>query len=99
MQTEGPRQAGRWCAGQEGPSDRCVRAFPEIQSKRQERKRRSTANPAYSGLLETEVRPRCHPGPRPGPRPPCRGGGEVRPRRRRGPGLAAASPHPVFRIR
>ncbi|XP_006917395.1 PHD finger protein 21B isoform X1 [Pteropus alecto] len=26
----------------------------EIQSKRQERKRRSTANPAYSGLLETE---------------------------------------------
>lgn len=29
----------------------------EIQSKRQERKRRSTANPAYSGLLETEVRP------------------------------------------
>lgn len=27
----------------------------EIQSKRQERKRRSTANPAYSGLLETEV--------------------------------------------
>ncbi|XP_010157306.1 PREDICTED: PHD finger protein 21B, partial [Eurypyga helias] len=25
-----------------------------IQSKRQERKRRSTANPAYSGLLETE---------------------------------------------
>uniref|UniRef100_G1KRG8 PHD finger protein 21B n=1 Tax=Anolis carolinensis TaxID=28377 RepID=G1KRG8_ANOCA len=28
----------------------------EIQSKRQERKRRSTANPAYSGLLETEKR-------------------------------------------
>uniref|UniRef100_A0A2K6SWZ2 PHD finger protein 21B n=1 Tax=Saimiri boliviensis boliviensis TaxID=39432 RepID=A0A2K6SWZ2_SAIBB len=26
----------------------------EIQNKRQERKRRSTANPAYSGLLETE---------------------------------------------
>ncbi|KAM7115435.1 PHD finger protein 21B isoform 2-T2 [Molossus nigricans] len=26
----------------------------ELQSKRQERKRRSTANPAYSGLLETE---------------------------------------------
>lgn len=26
----------------------------EIQSKRQERKRRSTANPAYSGFLETE---------------------------------------------
>lgn len=30
-------------------------AFLEIQSKRQERKRRSTANPAYSGFLETEV--------------------------------------------
>uniref|UniRef100_A0A670XX85 PHD finger protein 21B n=1 Tax=Pseudonaja textilis TaxID=8673 RepID=A0A670XX85_PSETE len=30
----------------------------EIQSKRQERKRRSTANPAYSGLLETEKRKR-----------------------------------------
>ncbi len=27
----------------------------EIQSKRQERKRRSTANPAYSGLFEPEV--------------------------------------------
>lgn len=46
--------------GQEGSSNRCVCAFPEIQSKRQERKRRSTANPAYSGLLETEVRP-CPP--------------------------------------
>ncbi|XP_058424141.1 PHD finger protein 21B isoform X2 [Diceros bicornis minor] len=33
----------------------------EIQSKRQERKRRSTANPAYSGLLETE-RKRLAPG-------------------------------------
>ncbi|XP_049627472.1 PHD finger protein 21B [Suncus etruscus] len=30
----------------------------EIQNKRQERKRRSTANPAYSGLPETEVGPR-----------------------------------------
>ncbi|CAF91487.1 unnamed protein product, partial [Tetraodon nigroviridis] len=30
----------------------------EIQTKRQERKRRSTANPAYSGLLEPEVSPR-----------------------------------------
>lgn len=29
---------------------------PEIQTKRQERKRRSTANPAYSGLFEPEVR-------------------------------------------
>jgi len=28
----------------------------EIQTKRQERKRRSTANPAYSGLFEPEVR-------------------------------------------
>lgn len=27
----------------------------EIQTKRQERKRRSTANPAYSGLFEPEV--------------------------------------------
>nr|XP_004610804.1 unnamed protein product [Sorex araneus] len=33
----------------------------EIQSRRQERKRRSTANPAYSGLLETE-RKRLAPG-------------------------------------
>lgn len=49
--------------------------LPEIQSKRQERKRRSTANPAYSGLLETEVRPPalcCGEG-LPGwpPSPPC----------------------------
>lgn len=28
----------------------------EIQTKRQERKRRSTANPAYSGMFEPEVR-------------------------------------------
>lgn len=28
----------------------------EIQLKRQERKRRTTANPAYSGLFEPEVR-------------------------------------------
>lgn len=41
--------------GQEDASNCCVCAFPEIQSRRQERKRRSTANPAYSGLLETEV--------------------------------------------
>lgn len=78
MQTERPRgRRGRWCPGQEGSSDRCVCAFPEIQSKRQERKRRSTANPAYSGLLETEVRPRHRWGPGAGgwslrrlPRPP-----------------------------
>ncbi|XP_023590287.1 PHD finger protein 21B [Trichechus manatus latirostris] len=38
---------GREALGQEGGH--------EIQSKRQERKRRSTANPAYSGLLETEA--------------------------------------------
>lgn len=30
--------------------------WAEIQTKRQERKRRSTANPAYSGLFEPEVR-------------------------------------------
>lgn len=30
--------------------------WTEIQMKRQERKRRSTANPAYSGLFEPEVR-------------------------------------------
>lgn len=41
---------------QEASSNRGICAFSEIQSKRQERKRRSTANPAYSGLLETEVR-------------------------------------------
>uniref|UniRef100_A0A4X2M206 PHD finger protein 21B n=1 Tax=Vombatus ursinus TaxID=29139 RepID=A0A4X2M206_VOMUR len=42
---------------QENPEVRwalSISALPEIQSKRQERKRRSTANPAYSGLLETE---------------------------------------------
>lgn len=32
----------------------------EIQQKRQERKRRSTANPAYSGLFEPEVGPSPH---------------------------------------
>lgn len=33
--------------------------FAEIQSKRQERKRRTTANPVYSGaVFEPEVRPR-----------------------------------------
>ncbi|XP_019507228.1 PREDICTED: PHD finger protein 21B [Hipposideros armiger] len=36
----------------------------EIQSKRQERKRRSTANPAYSGLLEPEA---CCPATEPQP--------------------------------
>lgn len=46
----------------EGSGDCCVCAFAEIQSKRQERKRRSTANPAYSGLLETEVSPAALPG-------------------------------------
>lgn len=35
---------------------RCLCFRAEIQTKRQERKRRSTANPTYSGLFEPEVR-------------------------------------------
>uniref|UniRef100_G1TP86 PHD finger protein 21B n=1 Tax=Oryctolagus cuniculus TaxID=9986 RepID=G1TP86_RABIT len=56
----------------EGPGA-AVCAFAEIQSKRQERKRRSTANPAYSGLLETEVG--AHGGRRLGPPSPLPGSG------------------------
>lgn len=37
------------------PSQMVFSFLSEIQSKRQERKRRSTANPAYSGLFEPEV--------------------------------------------
>uniref|UniRef100_A0A8C8AYF9 PHD finger protein 21B n=1 Tax=Otus sunia TaxID=257818 RepID=A0A8C8AYF9_9STRI len=40
---------------EENPEFTFLSMVTEIQSKRQERKRRSTANPAYSGLLETEV--------------------------------------------
>uniref|UniRef100_A0A8C3QG50 PHD finger protein 21B n=1 Tax=Cyanoderma ruficeps TaxID=181631 RepID=A0A8C3QG50_9PASS len=40
---------------EENPEFMFLSMVTEIQSKRQERKRRSTANPAYSGLLETEV--------------------------------------------
>ena len=43
--------------GEVPPGDPCVCLGSEIQAKRQERKRRSTANPAYSGLLEPEVSP------------------------------------------
>lgn len=50
---DGQERDGSW-AGRMGNRSVCL---AEIQSKRQERKRRSTANPAYSGLLETEVRP------------------------------------------
>lgn len=58
MGTVVPR-AGRGVRASRGRQmgDCCICALPEIQSKRQERKRRSTAKPAYSGLLETEVRP------------------------------------------
>ncbi|KAK1327609.1 hypothetical protein QTO34_012898 [Cnephaeus nilssonii] len=53
-------EAAGFLAG--GMGNRGVRVA-EIQSKRQERKRRSTANPAYSGLLETGAqRPPGSPG-------------------------------------
>lgn len=76
----------------------------EIQSKRQERKRRSTANPTYSGLLETEVRPpRCGRGSRlaslggpagvgAGAAVPCPSPGPE-PAERPGDGKVACGPH------